>query len=137
MEECKDSTRVNHAPRAPRATPTPTPTTTATRNAGGLFAKKCAVDDGGRGGREKCHEDDDAFHAEEIEYEDDEKNSSERSSSLMRDEAERETDAILVGGCEGGVLGEEEDDVSKERRMNLVEECVRDLLAGLGEDVTR
>ncbi|CAL6375759.1 unnamed protein product [Bathycoccus prasinos] len=136
MEECKDSTRVNHAPRAPRATPTPT-TTTSTRNAGGLFAKKCAVDDGGRGGREKCQEDDDAFHAEEIEYEDDEKNSSERSSSLMRDEAERETDAILVGGCEGGVLGEEEDDVSKERRMNLVEECVRDLLAGLGEDVTR
>ena len=55
----------------------------------------------------------------------------------MRDEAERGTDAILVGGCEGGVLGEEEDDVSKERRMNLVEECVRDLLAGLGEDVTR
>ena len=135
MDECKDSTRVNHAPRAPRATPTPTPTTT-TRNAGGL-SKKCAVDDGGRGRREKCQEDDDAFHAEEIEYEDDEKNSSERSSSLMRDEAERETDAILVGGCEGGVLGEEEDDVSKERRMNLVEECVRDLLAGLGEDVTR
>ena len=72
MEECKDSTRVNHAPRAPRATPTPTPTPT-TRNAGGLFARKCAVDDGGGGGREKCQEDDDAFHAEEIECEDDEK----------------------------------------------------------------
>jgi GTP cyclohydrolase I len=85
------------------------------------------------GGREKRH---DAFEDEDVEYEDDEKNSSERSSSLMRDEAER-GDVILTG-CEGGVvLGEEEDDVSRERRMNLVEECVRDLLSGLGEDVKR
>ena len=129
MEECKDSARVNQA-----STATTTAKATTRTNAERIFtgAKECAVEMD-HGGREKRH---DAFEDEDVEYEDDEKNSSERSSSLMRDEAER-GDVILTG-CEGGVvLGEEEDDVSRERRMNLVEECVRDLLSGLGEDVKR
>ena len=125
MEEYKDSTRV-------AAALTTTITTADGFRKGYMYRKDCAVEIDERR-KEKRH---DGFAAdEEIEYEDDEKNSSERSSSLMRDEAER-GDAIIVD-CEGGTLGEEEDDVSKERRMNLVEECVRDLLAGLGEDVKR